>query len=175
MLALMEAIAAIRAFLDQGGMVLLFIAALTFVMWTLIFERVWYFKGGLKGDLQKSLDIWEARSERKSWNAHQIRSALISKVELKVNTNMDMIATMVSLCPLLGLLGTVTGMIEVFNVLAMTGGGDAKEMAGGVSKATIPTMAGMVAALSGLFANTYLTRIAERENQLFADHLTMDH
>ncbi|WP_041524227.1 MotA/TolQ/ExbB proton channel family protein [Gilvimarinus agarilyticus] len=175
MLALMEAIAAIRAFLDQGGMVLLFIAALTFVMWTLIFERVWYFKGGLKGDLQKSLDIWEARSERKSWNAHQIRLALISKVELKVNTNMDMIATMVSLCPLLGLLGTVTGMIEVFNVLAMTGGGDAKEMAGGVSKATIPTMAGMVAALSGLFANTYLTRIAERENQLFADHLTMDH
>ncbi|WP_339896617.1 MotA/TolQ/ExbB proton channel family protein [uncultured Gilvimarinus sp.] len=175
MLALMEAIAAIRAFLDQGGMVLLFIAALTFVMWTLIFERVWYFKGGLKGDLQKSLDIWEERSERKSWNAHQIRSALISKVELKVNTNMDMIATMVSLCPLLGLLGTVTGMIEVFNVLAMTGGGDAKEMAGGVSKATIPTMAGMVAALSGLFANTYLTRIAERENQLFADHLTMDH
>lgn len=175
MLALMEAIAAIRAFLDQGGMVLLFIAALTFVMWTLIFERVWYFKGGLKGDLQKSLDIWEERSERKSWNAHQIRLALISKVELKVNTNMDMIATMVSLCPLLGLLGTVTGMIEVFNVLAMTGGGDAKEMAGGVSKATIPTMAGMVAALSGLFANTYLTRIAERENQLFADHLTMDH
>ncbi|WP_049723487.1 MotA/TolQ/ExbB proton channel family protein [Gilvimarinus polysaccharolyticus] len=175
MLALMEAIAAIRAFLDQGGMVLLFIAALTFVMWTLIFERVWYFKGGLKGDLQQSLDMWEARSERKSWNARQIRTALISKIEQKVNTNMDMIATMVSLCPLLGLLGTVTGMIEVFNVLAMTGGGDAKEMAGGVSKATIPTMAGMVAALSGLFANTYLNRIAERENQLFADHLTMDH
>lgn len=175
MLALMEAFAAIRAFLDQGGMVLLFIAALTFVMWTLIFERVWYFKGGLKGDLQQSLDVWEARGERNSWNARQIRAALISKIELKVNTNMDMIATMVSLCPLLGLLGTVTGMIEVFNVLAMTGGGDAKEMAGGVSKATIPTMAGMVAALSGLFANTYLTRIAERENQLFADHLTMDH
>lgn len=179
MLALMEAFAAIRAFLDQGGMVLLFIAALTFVMWTLIFERVWYFKGGLKGglrgDLQQSLDVWEARSERNSWNARQIRLALISKIELKINTNMDMIATMVSLCPLLGLLGTVTGMIEVFNVLAMTGGGDAKEMAGGVSKATIPTMAGMVAALSGLFANTYLTRIAEREKQLFADHLTMDH
>jgi|SRR5690554_882453 len=179
MLALMEAFAAIRAFLDQGGMVLLFIAALTFVMWTLIFERVWYFKGGLKGglrgDLQQSLDVWEARSERNSWNARKIRLALISKIELKINTNMDMIATMVSLCPLLGLLGTVTGMIEVFNVLAMTGGGDAKEMAGGVSKATIPTMAGMVAALSGLFANTYLTRIAEREKQLFADHLTMDH
>lgn len=175
MLAIMEAFAAIKAFLDQGGDVLILIAILTFLMWTLIFERVWYFKGGLKGDVQAALDQWENRSERKSWNSRQIRQALISRVSEKINTNMDMIATMVSLCPLLGLLGTVTGMIEVFNVLAVTGGGDAKQMAGGVSRATIPTMAGMVAALSGVFANTYLTQIAERENQLFADHLTMDH
>jgi biopolymer transport protein ExbB len=48
-------------------------------------------------------------------------------------------------------------------------------MAGGVSKATIPTMAGMVAAISGVFANTYLTRVADSEKALFADHLTMDH
>jgi biopolymer transport protein ExbB len=175
MLALMEAFAAIKAFVDQGGLVLYFIAALTFVMWTLIFERVWYFKGGLKGDVQGALDAWEARSERKSWSAHKVREALISRVAEKIDTNMDMIATMVAICPLMGLLGTVTGMIDVFNVLAVTGGGDAKSMAGGVSKATIPTMAGMVAALSGLFANTYLARIAQRENQLLADHLTMDH
>ncbi len=175
MLALMEAIADIKAFLNQGGTVLLYIAALTFVMWTLVFERVWYFKGPLKGEMQQSLDAWEARAERTSWNAHQVRYAFISRLDEKVSVNLDLIATMVSLCPLLGLLGTVTGMIEVFNVLALTGGGDAKQMAGGVSKATIPTMAGMVAALSGVFANTYLTRIAERENALFADHLTMDH
>ena len=68
------------------------------------------------------------------------------------------IKTMVALCPLLGLLGTVTGMIEVFNIMAVTGGGDAKSMAGGVQQATIPTMAGMVAALSGVFANTYVTQ-----------------
>jgi biopolymer transport protein ExbB len=36
-------------------------------------------------------------------------------------------------------------------------------------------MAGMVAALSGVFGNTYVTRTAERENQLLEDHLTMDH
>jgi biopolymer transport protein ExbB len=93
----------------------------------------------------------------------------------RIQQNMDMIATLIAMCPLMGLLGTVTGMIEVFGVLATTGGGDAKQMAGGVSRATIPTMAGMVSAISGLFINTYLTRIAERESQLFADHLTMDH
>lgn len=175
MLALVDAIAAIKAFMASGGPVLTYIAVLTFVMWTLIFDRIWFFRGTLKKDVQSALDTWEAREERKSWNAHQIRYALISRVSEKVNVNMDMVATMVMLCPLLGLLGTVTGMIEVFNVLAVTGGGDAKSMAGGVSKATIPTMAGMVAALSGVFGNTLITRTAERENQLLEDHLTMDH
>ena len=54
MLALMDAIAAINAFMDTGGPILMWIAALTFVMWTLIFERVWYFKGSLNGDVQTS-------------------------------------------------------------------------------------------------------------------------
>lgn len=175
MLALMDALAAIKAFMAQGGFVLYLIAGLTFVMWTLIFERLWYFHSSLKRDVQGALDAWEDRSERKSWNAHQIRYALISRVNEKISTNMDMVATLVALAPLFGLLGTVTGMIDVFTVLALTGGGDAKAMAGGVSKATIPTMAGMVAALSGVFGNTYITRTAERESQLLEDHLTMDH
>ncbi|WP_317933310.1 MotA/TolQ/ExbB proton channel family protein [Halioxenophilus sp. WMMB6] len=175
MSGLTDALEAIRAFVASGGEVLIAIAILTLLMWTLIFERVWYFKFMLSRDVRAALNAWEGRSERQSWNAHQVRYALISRVEEKINTNLDMIGTFVALAPLFGLLGTVWGMIEVFNVLAVTGGGDAKSMASGVSKATIPTMAGMVAALSGVFGNTYVTRIAERENQLFADHLTMDH
>ena len=175
MTALMDSLEAIKAFMDAGGWVLWSIAALTFVMWTLIFERMWYFSGGLKRDIQRSLDSWEARQERKSWHAHKVRLALISRVSVNIEVNRDMIATLVMLAPLFGLLGTVSGMIEVFNSLAVSGGGDAKSMAGGVSKATIPTMAGMVAALSGVFGNTLVTRTAERENQLLADHLTMDH
>ena len=66
-------------------------------------------------------------------------------------------------------------MIEVFNIMAVTGGGDAKSMAGGVSRATVPTMAGMVAALSGVFANTYVTRMAQREGEFLEDNLTTDH
>jgi len=100
---------------------------------------------------------------------------LVSQSREVINNNMPVITTMVALCPLLGLLGTVTGMIEVFNVMAVTGGGDAKSMAGGVERSTIPTMAGMVAALSGLFANTYLQRIAEREQESLEDQLTSDH
>jgi|SRR5690606_17297326 biopolymer transport protein ExbB len=175
MQAIMGIFEAIGAFMEQGGFLIPWIAALTFVMWTLAFERYWYFKGALKGDVQRSLDAWGARKERTSWNASQIRTAYISRINSKINQNMDLITTIIAVCPLMGLLGTVTGMIEVFSILASTGGGDAKQMAGGVSKATIPTMAGMVAALSGIFVNTYLMRIADRESRLFASHLTMDH
>jgi len=73
------------------------------------------------------------------------------------------------LAPLFGLLGTVTGMIEVFQVMAFTGGGDARSMAGGVSKATLPTMAGMTTALSGVFATIYLNSARNREEILIKD------
>ena len=163
------------AFMEQGGEVLWLIAALLFVMWTLIFERVWYLKFAWKQDATKVIAKWEGRVERQSWEAKQIRSMLLSQASMQINQFMPMIKAMVALCPLLGLLGTVWGMIEVFNVMAVTGGGDAKSMAEGVQKATIPTMAGMVAALSGVFANTYVTRIAQREGKLLWDNLTTDH
>jgi biopolymer transport protein ExbB len=162
--------------MNKGGDVLWIIATLVFFMWTLIIERFIYFLGGgWKSDRMTAVNAWEVRPERKSWNAKQIRSKLLSESRSVINDNMALIATCVALCPLLGLLGTVTGMIEVFNVMAVTGGGDAKSMAGGVERSTIPTMAGMVAALSGLFANTQLQRIALREQQLLEDQLTSDH
>ena len=163
------------AFMEQGGEVLWLIAALLFVMWTLIFERVWYLKFAWKQDATKVIAKWEGRAERKSWEAKPVRTMLLSQASMQINQFMPMIKAMVALCPLLGLLGTVWGMIEVFNVMAVTGGGDAKSMAEGVQKATIPTMAGMVAALSGVFANTYVTRIAQREGKLLWDNLTTDH
>jgi biopolymer transport protein ExbB len=163
------------AFMDKGGNVLWLIAALLFVMWMLIFERVWYLKFGWKSDVAAVISKWESRKERKSWEAQQIRLMLISQARMRINQYLPVIKTLVALCPLLGLLGTVTGMIEVFNIMAVTGGGDAKSMAGGVQQATIPTMAGMVAALSGVFANTYVTRIAQRESEFLQDNLTTDH
>ncbi len=165
----------VLAFMEKGGNVLWLIALLVFFMWTLIFERIWYFRAAWKQDRAGIVATWEGRGERRSWNAKQVRMKLLSSSRELINDNMPIIATCVALCPLLGLLGTVTGMIEVFNVMAVTGGGDAKSMAGGVEKSTIPTMAGMVAALSGLFANTYLQRITGREQQLLEDQLTSDH
>ena len=73
-----------------------------------------------------------------------------------------------------GLLGTVTGMVEVFDVMAITGSSNPRAMAGGVSKATIPTMSGMVAALSGLYFSFQLARKAQTEVLSLADKLELD-
>ncbi len=172
--AMMDYYTRLLQFMDTGGPVLWLIALLTFAMWVAIFEKIWYFHSGLKHDVATAVTAWEARPEHRSWNAANIRKLLISRISVKIQQNLSMIKTMVALCPLLGLLGTVTGMIDVFNVLAVTGGGDAKAMAGGVSRATIPTMAGMVAALSGVFANSYLERLALNETQHLQDRLTKD-
>ena len=75
----------------------------------------------------------------------------------------------------MGLLGTVWGMIEVFDVMAILGSSNVKAMAAGVSRATIPTMAGMVGALSGVFAASYLESRMNKEAELLEDHLTKDH
>ncbi len=118
--------------------------------------------------------MWSRRKDRRSKSALQIREKVISEAALQIDNNMMMIKTLIAVAPLFGLLGTVTGMITVFDVMAFTGGGDVKAMAGGVSKATIPTMAGMVAALSGLFAMTLLERSAEKKKFYLEDNLIID-
>ncbi len=175
MLWLFDSIEAIRDFMELGGPVLRWIAITIFLMWVLILERLLYFRSSMKSLSANIHDQWEARSERRSWNAHMIREAMISRFSQATNQSIPMIQTLVALCPLLGLLGTVTGMIKVFEVMAVSGSGNVRAMAAGVSQATVPTMAGMVGALSGVLLVTLLSRRAAREVEFLEDSLTMDH
>ena len=77
----------INNFMDAGGPVLWAIAILTFVLWTLAIERFWYFRTGLRKDVDSAIAKWEGRRERKSWNAHQIRRRLISLISLWLITS----------------------------------------------------------------------------------------
>ncbi|MDE0507746.1 MAG: MotA/TolQ/ExbB proton channel family protein [Gammaproteobacteria bacterium] len=161
--------------MQRGGPVLNVIAILLFLKWSLVFERIWYLNTTHKQNVKQTLAEWNAREDTISWSAHQIREMMISKVSLDVRSTLPIIEVLVTICPLLGLIGTVTGMIEVFFVMAVTGGGDAKSMAGGVSRATIPTMAGMVGAISGIFAYNYLKGTVDRDLELLEDHLPLTH
>ncbi|MEM8564084.1 MAG: MotA/TolQ/ExbB proton channel family protein, partial [Pseudomonadota bacterium] len=77
------------------------------------------------------------------------------------------------LCPLLGLLGTVLGMIGVFEVIAASGNDDAQAMATGVYRATIPTMAGLVVALTGIYFTVRLRRLAARATDRLTEQLVL--
>ena len=175
MLWLADSIEAIRDFMTLGGPVLRAIAVVIFIMWVLIIERVVYFRSSMKRMSREIHDKWESRPERQSWNAKQVRELLISQFSEVTNRGLAVIQTLIALCPLLGLLGTVTGMIKVFEVMAASGSGNVRAMAAGVSQATVPTMAGMVGALSGVLLITLLTRRATREVEFLEDSLTMDH
>jgi biopolymer transport protein ExbB len=165
----------IRDFIELGGPVLRVIGWMTLFMWMLIIERILYMRTGHRKMIRNAHQYWDQRSDYSSWNAHQIRRRIISEVSSKAERNIALIQTCVALCPLLGLLGTVTGMIGVFEVMAISGSGNPRSMASGVSMATVPTMAGMVAALSGVAMTAYLENKVRREREFISDELIIEH
>ena len=171
---IVDAYQAIVAYIEQGGNVLYLIAIVTFLMWSLLFERLWYFRREHDALVREAQEMWVNRQDRRSWSAAEIRSSLISQASEQITGSLPVIQTCVTLCPLLGLLGTVTGMITVFDAMA-TQGGNARSMAAGVSMATIPTMSGMIAALSGLVGTTIIRRKINTEIAVFEQHLVRDY
>ena len=171
MIGVADAYAGILDFMELGGDVLWAILVVVFLMWCFIFERLYFFYRVFPRQRQAILDQWESRSETRSWYAKRIRECLISEVDLALKHHIGLIRVLIAICPLLGLVGTVTGMLSVFDVMAYAGSGNARAMANGVSMATIPTMAGMVAALSGVYFGTWLDHKARVETDRVADLL----
>jgi biopolymer transport protein ExbB len=167
----LDAFVAVRDFFEAGGNVLYGILFVTVLMWTFIIERIWYFWFVMPGKIDEVKTLWDARADTTSWYAKQIRTALISEVSVESRRYLLVVKTLMAVLPLLGLLGTVTGMIAVFDVMAFAGTANARLMAAGVSKATIPTMSGLVAALSGLYFATWLEQKANREVERIEDLL----
>ena len=156
MLFLIELWESVRGFIATGGDVLYFVALALFMMWVLMMERYVFLGKQYPAMRDEIIARWNAREDTTSWYAHRIRETWISETNESLERNMITIRTLVAMCPLIGLLGTVTGMIGVFEVMAQQGTGNPRLMASGISMATIPTMAGMVAALSGVFFSSRL-------------------
>ena len=161
-------------FIAQGGPVLYGILAVCLLLWSLILERLWFFYREMPLLRQRIAQQWQQRSEHHSWMARKIRAAWLSEHRQAAQEHLSGIGILIAVCPLLGLLGTVTGMISVFDVLAVTGTGNARAMANGISQATIPTMAGLVVALTGLYFRTRFNRFSERAVRQLADLLPTD-
>lgn len=153
MTALIEAFAPwLGDLLELGGPILTVILSIAFVMWVLLFGRLYYLVADYPRDLAEARDAWAARADHRSWFAEQQRNALVGRIASRLTRHFSFIGTLIKVCPLLGLLGTVLGMLEVFDALAATGSNNPRSMAAGVSKATVSTLAGMVVAIVGLLA-----------------------
>lgn len=161
----------IDQFLHSGGTILWVILLVSIALWCLIVERLLFFRLSYPKLREQCLTEWNGRCDKVSQKALNIRNAIISKAHISMNKTVPIIQMLIKLCPLLGLLGTVTGMIHVFDVLAVTGTGNARAMASGVSHATIPTMAGMVIAISGLYFSKLIEERVNDETHHLADLL----
>ncbi len=102
---------------------------------------------------------------RLNWKEINNRSDLAKQMNIqlaelmpRLEGTLPTIAIIGSLLPMLGLLGTVIGMIEVFEVIATHGTGDPAQMAHGISQALLTTASGLICAIPVIFIHHLLVR-----------------
>ena len=154
---------------EEGGTFVIWIFMCGVVLWALVLERYWYFRFVYPRQKAELLEQWNARTERSSWAARSIRQAMISRLNGGMTTNFPMLRALVPLAPLLGLIGTVSGMLEVFDSMALRGSADARSMASGVSHAMICTRTGLAVSITGLYPVFRFQARAKRETELLND------
>jgi len=170
--ALLAPFRALHAMRELGGPLVDWIFATCVVMWCIAIERYWYFSRILPKDTARSLTVWRERSEHTSWMARQIRKALISRLNAGMSANVQVLRVLIPMSPLLGLLGTVSGMLNVFDSMAARGSADARSMANGVSEAMICTLTGLAVSISGLYPVFYFKRKVRLETERLSEKFT---
>ena len=164
----------IAEFVELGGPVVWWILAVAVTLWTLIAERVWWFLRVYPVLRRAAAQRWQSRPERHSWTARRIRGAMIGELSVAMNATLPMMRALIPICPLLGLLGTVGGMLEVFDVMAIKGRSEPRAMADGVSQAMIATLSGLAVALSGMYSAHHYTARARRETDELQSLLALE-
>lgn len=167
-------LSSIETLMDAGGAVLWAIMLLSVALWCLIVDRFLYLHVSFPETRLRWLSDWRAISDKHSWQARRIRACYLSEAKLELGRNLGLIKTLIALCPLLGLLGTVTGMIQTFDVMAVVGSGNARAMATGVSSAILTTMAGMVIAISSLYFSKLIEDRADFHSRQLLESLTYE-
>jgi len=160
-------------FLQTGGDVLLILFFLSIFFWTLVIEKFIYQRVVYRSAAKQLRKYWKGVKNSDSWENMQLKIAEVSKLSIALNSNLSLMRVTISLFPLLGLLGTITGMVNVFDSMSSLGT-NAKAMASGISMATIPTMAGMLLAVLGLFAYSRVDTVVKKEIRKLKDKLLKD-
>ncbi|WP_084489725.1 MotA/TolQ/ExbB proton channel family protein [Desulfotignum balticum] len=171
----------LAAYIRSGGLVMVPILAVSLVMWVLIFNRVWFMRtlyvknisrtraGELVRLNQRPADRYKGANSLlvREFLARRTRDSdldgyILDETVMGICTSLDRylaaIRVLSAVAPLLGLLGTVVGMMHTFEVITVFGTGNARAMAGGISVALITTQTGLMVAIPGLYMAGWLTR-----------------
>ncbi|MBU0484676.1 MAG: MotA/TolQ/ExbB proton channel family protein [Proteobacteria bacterium] len=168
-------------FLAKGGPVMVPLIGISLWMWVLIFERsivFWMLKRPVDNKAASNLPMLKniaasRKIEERLINAiaqngckdgipdPSLADAYIKKEKNMLRRNLSTINILAAIAPLLGLLGTVVGMVATFDVISAFGTGNANAMAGGISTALITTQSGLLVAVPGLFMGAFLSRTAQ--------------
>ncbi len=169
-------------YLQSGGGVILPLVFVSIWMWALIIRKVlqfyrWRRKEQSVLDCYKNhdnpdfiaapwqMEILEKVMAYKRANLEPDKKAL-GRIQqphhMALDKHINTILVLAAVAPLLGLLGTVAGMIKTFDVIAFFGTGNARAMAGGISEALITTQTGLIVAVPGLILGNFLSRRARR-------------
>lgn len=151
---------AAQVFLEKGGPAFWSILLVSFVMWMLIIERYWYLYFSYPPLFKQIRIAWQSYKNSHASGSKRKRDNLLNQLKMSVREYLHSIQALSRALPLLGLLGTVIGMIQTFDVIAVFGNGNARGMASGISLALLTTMSGLVTALSGLYFSANLNERA---------------
>jgi biopolymer transport protein ExbB len=181
-----------------GGWVMVPVAITSLLMWTLIGERLLTFRRLGRRDMGVQEAVHAVQGAPTNHFGHGLRATLVRnfvrsrtgdvaldrrilrecamRMQPAIERNLAVIAVLGSIAPLLGLLGTVSGMITTFTVIATLGTGNARPLAGGISEALVATEAGLLVAIPGLLMSVALSRRAQRlTHQLDQTTLLLQH
>ena len=146
----------VRDFLREGGPVVLVTILLSIVGWALL--------------LRFLLTGFTPRSDSDALPDQVLARLDFDEHQAQGRWALDLVARMATAAPLLGLLGTVLGMMDTFSFLSGDDVPRIEALAGGVSKALITTQAGLIVSLFLVGGHALLERKLRRETELFGDH-----
>ena len=174
-----------------GGPVMVLLVLISIWMWGLAFERLVAFwemnhgdvdqreavrmlnRGtvcsGSTGICQRMLNGFLKLRTGKGDLDRRILEQQTLRLQPRIRRCLSTIAILAATAPLLGLLGTVTGMVATFDIIALFGTGNAKALSGGISQALITTQSGLLVGIPGFFMSRMLTRRAHAIERRLAE------
>lgn len=181
---ILDSFYSVEEFLRAGGILIGPLIVLSILMWVLIMDRVLFFRrlyfknmdsktawqhvrdnvlpdpGVYRGAISYLVAEFLGKRSGDSELDRKILDETVLTINRRLTDHLAIIGVLAAIAPLLGLLGTVLGMIATFDVLAVFGTGNAKAMAGGISEALITTQTGLLVAIPGLYMKGFLDRRA---------------